>query len=234
MSHPFGPKNAWVAAPDIPAADLATALGFSHLEPAEWKAGVDFAYDWKQPSNSGVGVFVTPPLGRWTLCVGTCLFDREKGFAAAISRRLGGREVQYFATHRVTEGHVLERAINGKLTRYFYDCGCDGEHAEEGEPTPGELAAGYKTNPPDDELDELDDSFDYWSANEEFVFAVAGAWSVDPTMIHETFPDAGPGFVGRAAIGPVVAPFTAPPVPPKRQPPLAPTWRDRLRGLWGR
>jgi hypothetical protein len=161
--------------------------------------------------------------------VGTCLFDQKRGFTAEISSRLGGREVQYFATHRVSEGHILERAVDGKVTRYFYDCGCDGEHAEEGEPTPGEWAAGYTINPPDDEIDEEEGP---WFPNEEFVFAVAGAWSVDPTMVHETFPDVGSGFVGRAALEPTVAPTTAPPVLPRRQPPSAPTWRDRLRGLW--
>jgi hypothetical protein len=70
MSVPFGPKNAWVAVPDISPAELAAALGYENLEPAEWEPGVRFCYTTTKHSYDGLGVFVTPPLGRWTLCVG--------------------------------------------------------------------------------------------------------------------------------------------------------------------
>jgi hypothetical protein len=195
MSVPFGPKNAWIAVPDISPEELAAALGFGTLEPAEWEPGVNFCYTTAGRNYRGVGVFVTPPLGRWTLCVGIPLFELKKGFSAALSARLGGREVQYFATHRVSEGHVLERAIAGEMTRYFYYCGGDGEEAQEGEPTPEERAHGFKINPPDGQSD---DDEDYWFADEDFILAVAGAWSVDPSLIGTDIVAPGPGFTGRA------------------------------------
>ncbi len=203
MSVPFGPKTAWVAVPDVSPAELGAALGFETLEPAEWEPGVNFCYSmFGAPAYDGAGVFVTPPLGRWTLCVGQPLFKLERGCTANLSARLGGREVQYFATHRVTEGHVLERAIAGKMIRYFYYCGCDGEEAQEGEPTPEELAHGFKINSPDPELEE---DYDYWFADEAFVFAVAGGWSIDPSMIGTDIFAPGPGFIGRVAAAPACA-----------------------------
>lgn len=36
-----------------------------------------------------------------------------------------------------------------------------------------------------------------WFPDEDFVLDLAGAWSVNPYLIEEEFPDAGPGFVGQ-------------------------------------
>lgn len=59
--------------------------------------------------------------------------------------------------------------------------------------TPEELACGYTVNPPDDEWTE---DGDYWFADEDYLLCVAGAVSIDPSMIEQDFPDAGPGFIG--------------------------------------
>lgn len=220
----FGPKNAWLAVPSVSAMELADALGIAALEPADWSAGVDFAYD-----RAERGVFITPPLRQWTLCVGGPVFVDRKGFAAELSARLGGREVQHFGTHRVSEGHFWERAIGGRTMRYFREY--DGEQQQDGELTQEELACGFKINLSDAELAALDDGDDgwddYWIANENFVFALAGAWSIDPSMIEEEFPDVGPGFIGRTAPQPSAAEATesARPVPPTRS-----NW---IRSVWG-
>jgi hypothetical protein len=194
----FGPKNSWIAAADVSARELADALGLGVLEPADWEAGVALAYESSQPGYKGVGVFITPPLKKWTLCVGLTFFDRKKGFAAEISQRLGGREVQHFFTHRVTEAHSWERAIDGKTTRYGLEVGSDGIEIREGELTPEEVACGFTINPPDDEdPPDDDDDQDYWFPDENFIFELAGAWSIDPTLLDTSFPEVGPGWIVR-------------------------------------
>jgi hypothetical protein len=224
MSVPFGPKNAWVAVADIAPAELAAALGYPTLEPSDWEAGVDFCYKTVGPKHHGLGVFVTPPIGRWTLCAGWTLIHSQKGFTAALSARLGGREVQFFGTHRVSDAHFLERAIGGVMTRYLSEI--DANRQEEGEPTAEEIDCGYK---PDIPLVEPYDEDDCWFVDEEFILAVAGAWSVDPSMIGtDVFVD-GPGFIGRIVPAPVeteARPKPAPAAPPS--PPPA----GRLRLIW--
>jgi hypothetical protein len=151
--------------------------------------------------------------------VGAPLFEDRKGFPAELSRRLGGREVQHFATYRVSDWHFWERAVGGETTRYCR--WADGELVQEGAPTPGEQACGFKINPSDAELAKLgDDAWDdYRMPDEDFVLDLAGAWSINPYLVEEEFPDAGPGFIGRMAPLPAAAPDR----------PSHPSW---IRGVW--
>jgi hypothetical protein len=220
MTTGFGPKTAWVAVPSISAEELAAALGIAQLEPADWDFGVALAYERSKSGAANERVFITPPLRGWTLCFGDALFEDRKGFAADLSRRLGGREVQRFATHRVSEEHFWERAIGGKTVRYGRSV--DGELLTEGELTPEESACGFKVNLSDAELAELGDEAwdDYWWPDEDFVLALAGAWSIDPILVEEEFPDAAPGFIGRIVPPPPAAEPEPQPLtsgPPPRQ-----------------
>jgi hypothetical protein len=145
----------------------------------------------------------------------------KRSFAADLSSRLAGREVQYFSTHRVSDGHVLARAFAGKMTRYFGHF--DGEEAQEGELTQAELDCGFKINRPAEEFDE---DYDYWFLNEDFIFSVAGKWSVDPSMIGTDIVAPVSGFIGHAPS----ATADQPPAPePARSHPVASRPASRLR-----
>ncbi|GAA4589223.1 hypothetical protein GCM10023107_12100 [Actinoplanes octamycinicus] len=97
-------------------------------------------------------------------------------------------EVQYFATHRVTELHRWQRAVKGDLVRAFGYVGQTGEVTSWfGEPGPAEREAGLPGT--------LDDESTVLVAERD-VFRVAGAWSIDPTTL--TGPAPGPLRAGAA------------------------------------
>jgi hypothetical protein len=93
-------------------------------------------------------------------------------------------EVQFFATHRVTELHRWQRAVDGDLIRAFGYVGQTGEVTTwHGEPGPAERAAGLPA-----ELGEETTVL----VGEKDVLTVADAWSIDPTTL-----------TGRPAPGPL-------------------------------
>ena len=184
----FGGKQAWLAVGDQPgrpdpAGDLLAALGLRDLGEVSWRDGLDLAH------LTDDRVAVTPPLpgardttwvlatGRWLLRPGTSVD------VAGLSATLGA-EVQFFATHRVTELHRWQRAAGGELIRAFGYVGQTGEVTSWfGEPGPAERDAGLPA--------ELDDDTTVL-VGEKDVLRVAGAWSIDPTTL-----------TGRPAPGPL-------------------------------
>src|SRR3954465_5773705 len=98
----FGGKQAWLAvAGDDPAA-LIEALGLRDLGPVPWREGIDLAY------LTDDRVAVSPPLPGardigWIRATGRLFLHRNVD-VLGLSEALG-TEVQYVATHRVTELH---------------------------------------------------------------------------------------------------------------------------------
>lgn len=184
----FGGKQAWLAVGDQPArpdpaGDLLAAFGLRDLGEVPWRDGLDLAH------LTDDRVAVTPPLpgardttwvlatGRWLLRPGTSVD------VAGLSATLGA-EVQFFATHRVTELHRWQRAAGGELIRAFGYVGQTGEVTSWfGEPGPAERDAGLPAG--------LDDDTTVL-VGEKDVLRVAGAWSIDPTTL-----------TGRPAPGPL-------------------------------
>jgi hypothetical protein len=111
-----------------------------------------------------------------------------------------GTEVQFFATHRVTEAHSWARARPSGLERAYGYVGETGETVmDEGPRTAEELA--------------LDPDI----PDEEDVMALAAAWSVDPTSFEERDIGTEDGFV---------ADMDPPPDEPLLSPaPRKPWWR---------
>ncbi|MCU7725207.1 hypothetical protein ODJ79_15875 [Actinoplanes sp. KI2] len=179
----FGGKQAWLAvAGDDPVA-LIEALGLRDLGPVPWREGIDLAY------LTDDRVAVTPPLPGardtdWILATGRRLLLPAApvdviGLSAALDT-----EVQFFATHRVTELHRWQRAVGGELVRAFGYVGQTGEVTSwHGEPGPAERDAGLPA-----ELDEDQTIL----VGEKDVLRVADAWSIDPTAL-----------TGRPAPGPL-------------------------------
>jgi hypothetical protein len=189
----FGGKQAWLAvraaADDAgAAASVLAALGLRDLGPVPWRDGMDLAY------LTDDRVAVTPPLpgardtgwvlatGRWLLRPATAV--DLPGLSAALHT-----EVQFFATHRVTELHRWQRAVDGDLIRAFGYVGQTGEVITwHGEPDPVELQAGLPAM-----LDENSTVL----VGEKDVLRVADAWSIDPTVLTGR-PAAGPLRLGAA------------------------------------
>ncbi|MFI5892970.1 hypothetical protein ACIA5D_22945 [Actinoplanes sp. NPDC051513] len=179
----FGGKQAWLAvAGDDPVAVI-EALGLRDLGPVPWREGIDLAH------LTDNRVAVTPPLPgardiTWVLATGRrLLLPSAHVDVIGLSATLG-TEVQFFATHRVTELHRWQRAAGGELIRAFGYVGQTGEVTSwHGEPGPAERDAGLPA-----ELDEDTTVL----VGEKDVLRVADAWSIDPTTL-----------TGRPAPGPL-------------------------------
>ncbi|GIF08112.1 hypothetical protein Asi03nite_56500 [Actinoplanes siamensis] len=185
----FGGKQAWLAIAVPPGGAVSpeavlAALGLRDLGPVRWRDGLDLAY------LTGDRVAVTPPLPgargeSWVLAAGRGLMTPAPD-VAGLSAALG-TEVQYFATHRVTELHRWQRAVKGDLVRAFGYVGQTGEVTSWfGEPGPAEREAGLPGEFEPEETTVL--------VSERDVFRVAGAWSIDPTTL--TGPAPGPLRIG--------------------------------------
>ena len=178
----FGHKQAWLAVRDGDPAALLAALGLRDLGEVDWRAGIDLAY------LTDDRVAVTPSLTgardtRWVLATGRLLLRTPD--VTDLSARLH-TEVQYFATHRVSELHRWQRAADGVPIRSFGYVGQTGEVTSwHGEPDAAERDAGLPGT---------------WDAEttvlvaEQDVFKVAGAWSIDPTALSGPAP--GPVRIG--------------------------------------
>ena len=191
----FGGKQAWLAVrtdgPPVDAERVLGALGLRDLGPVPWRDGMDLAH------LTDDRVAITPPLpgardttwvlatGRWLIRPGTPV--DVIGLSADL-----GTEVQFFATHRVTEMHRWQRAAAGELIRAFGYVGQTGDVTSwHGEPDAAERAAGLP-GVLDDDTTVL--------VGEKDVLAVADAWSIDPTTLTGQ-PAPGPLRIGAAGTG---------------------------------
>ncbi|MET0423227.1 MAG: hypothetical protein ABW046_05105 [Actinoplanes sp.] len=184
----FGGKQAWLAVRDGDPLAVLAALGLRDLGPVPWRDGTDLAY------LTDDRVAVTPPLPgardtTWVLATGRRLILPDHPVdVIGLSAELG-TEVQFFATHRVTELHRWQRAANGELIRAFGYVGQTGDVTSwHGDPDPAERAAGLPA--------ELDDESTVL-VGERDVLAVADAWSIDPTTLSGR-PAPGPLRIGAA------------------------------------
>lgn len=173
--HPasFGPKTGWIAIRAASADAVVEALDLRDVRPASWDDGIEAAYS--------EGVFVGPPVNGWVFAAGVGLLTKRVD-PAALSGQLGA-QVQLFRTHRVTEGHEWSLAENGTVIRAVRYLGETGEFHQLGEPTSIERSLGLD-NPGAD-------------ISEDDVFAVAGAWSLDPTTLHNRQTEAAAGTWGQ-------------------------------------
>jgi hypothetical protein len=184
----FGSKQAWLAVRDGDPAEVIRALGLRDLGEVTWRDGIDLAH------LTDDRVAVTPPLPgardiRWVLAVGRHLLRPDTALdVTGLSARLG-TEVQFFATHRVTEMHRWQRAADGVPARAFGYVGQTGEVTSwHGDPDPAERAAG---------LPAVFDSEATVLVAEQDVLKVADAWSIDPTTLTGR-PAPGPLRIGAA------------------------------------
>ena len=185
----FGGKQAWLAVRDGDPVTVLQALGLRDLGEVRWRDGIDLAH------LTDDRVAVTPPLpgadgSSWVLAAGRWLL--KPGVVTdviTLSKELH-TEVQFFATHRVTELHRWQRAVGGEPVRSFGYVGQTGEVTSwQGDPDATELGVGLPAG--------LDEETDVLVAEQD-VLKVANAWSIDPTRLDGR-PAPGPLRVGAAS-----------------------------------
>ncbi len=192
----FGTQMAWVAVDSTDTRDVAAALGLREVRAATWADGIKAAYQ--------SSVFVTPPLGDWTLAVGTAFFppDRPEPFVKLLLEPLSARfgEAQYFCTHRDIELHLWARARNAQVVRGF---GWLGQKRltlwDEGKPTRAER--DLRIQPADDRIAAAPGAgrTDVTVPSEEAVTRLASLWSIDPTSLDYLMSEPATGLLGTAA-----------------------------------
>lgn len=191
---PFGYRMSWLAIRSAEPDHVVMALGIEEAGPSSWQEGIDAVY--ASESLLDHAVFVTPALDGWVLVVSPGFFaaasdadpERLGRFVTDAARRLG-TDVQFFASHRVVDGHAWAWADEEGLKRAFYYLGeVDECLVDTGAETPHEET--LECVPPD--ADDVPD--------ESTVMSVAGAWSLDPTELEGRFPDADAGQLGRMTV----------------------------------
>lgn len=181
----FGYKQGWLAIRDGEIGPAFEALAAREIGPVSWRVGVDRAYTHDH-------LLVATPLltgvrgTSWMLVVGRWLLVHEQWLDVRELSATLGREVQFFATYRVSELHRWDRAVDGAMVRSFRYVGEVGEVTDwTGDPDAAELELGLPV------------AFDPRSdliVDESDVLRLAAAWSIDPTALD-----------GRPAPGPLTA-----------------------------
>lgn len=165
----FGYKMAWVAIRSDDELAIVDAIGLLEARWLPWDSAVEKAY-------RGEVVGVTPVMDGWVLVFGREIFgwqsDDDYGPVNELAKRF--EEVQYFATHRVSEGHIWARWLNGQRVRLMEHID---EMREEGQRTAVEgdiLVPKYPDEDPE-----------WISVEESDVMMVAGKWSINPDLLEE-------------------------------------------------
>ncbi len=193
----FGYKLCWVAVRSDDSQAVAKALELSGVKASAWQEGIQSAYE--------SSVFVTPSLQNWVLAAGIPFAPQEHiaesvtSRVESLSRSFG--EAQYFCTHRVVEFHVWARAVDGRLVRGFAYIGDQRETPwNEGGQSTEEEDLGlefFDADSPEASKPGYWDKNDLKYPNEGDVMRLAGAWSINPATIEETFREPSLGLIGK-------------------------------------
>jgi len=196
----FGYKCMWIAVKTSNKERVGEMLGLKNMHAANWKTGIEGAYDDK--------VFISPQVGVWTLAIGfglsnvhggkSLVEENYKAIIDKLSAEFG--EAQFFGSHRVVEYQTWAKSVNGKTVRYYSYIGEKGENLlVEGEPTDAEKQYHLINTFSKEAKDEhYIDRADLVIPDEDFVMKIAGAWSVNPiTLEQRTDIKPGPGILGK-------------------------------------
>jgi len=121
--------------------------------------------------------FVSPCLDDYTLIIG---YGKDDGYDEIVIKSRIFEEIQFFASHRVTEYHAWVKFMNSELIRFYAYAGDQGEVVwDKGKMTPEEVQLGFGNFP---RLGPVDFSEGENVPNEENVIQIAAAWGIDPTF----------------------------------------------------
>lgn len=172
----FGPNSTWLAVRHSLVSSVAELVGWRarKVVPLSWEDGVEAA--------RGEGAFVTPSVDGWVLIMGADV--EELGFeflrrptaswAAGKMQRHFGVDAQYFFTYRVTD-------LNG-----WGSTPGDGDYSKDRMLTVlGESGEVHDSGAWSTVEEEILDPEALFNVSEDDVFTVAGAWSVDPSVLGD-------------------------------------------------
>ena len=192
----FGYKCTWFAIKTTDQEKVAQTLGLRKITRSNWKTGLENAYN-----NS---VFITPPVDGWILAVGWGLphadskeaLEKVTNLANILSKEFG--EAQFFFKHRVTEYHCWLKSIKGKSERIYSYVGEQGENiAISGNTTKDEKKYNLVNTLSDEaKSDDYFDRDDLVYPDEDLVMEIAGAWSINPTLLEKNKNVTGMGLLG--------------------------------------
>ncbi len=191
---PFGRKMAWLSLATTDTAAVAAALPLRDATEATWGDGVEAAH--------AGAVYVTPPVGEWTLVAGTPLFqtpETAEGIVRPLLERLSRQfgEVQYFCHHDGVGLSVWARALEGRLLRGYGWLGARNLTLwEAGTATDEEAALGFRFDPGQPPQVEEGETGDLAPFPEDGVLQLAHLWSIDPTSLDEYLKEPGSGLLG--------------------------------------
>jgi hypothetical protein len=193
LPQPFGPRVAWLALDTTDTEAVAKSLALQGAREVTWAIGVESAYQ--------SSVFVTPPVGDWTLAVSTSLFppDDVVGFVKPLLERLSRQfgEAQYFCTQRDIDLHLWARARKGRLLRGY---GWLGQKRltlwNEGTQTKEEQHLGFQLSGDRSTAAKRSDKETPTIPDEGAVMQLASLWSIDPTTLDEQFREPQTGLLG--------------------------------------
>lgn len=192
---PFGYKMAWLAIHSQNTFAIINALQLSESRLSGWTEGINVVYE----DIAGNYIFVTPPIGAWTLVVGNWTGGWGEGLMGAeklicrLSTQFG--QAQAFSTDRVTDYHHWMLALDGQLLRSFayHDSRI---LTDKGTPTSVEQLLGLCSPEHDSPFARKHNQ--YRSPNESDVMTVAGDWSINPSELDAGVPSPGPGVLAKS------------------------------------
>ncbi|MBD5130132.1 MAG: hypothetical protein HDT43_09435 [Ruminococcaceae bacterium] len=173
---PFGHKCSWLCVKADSSEEVIEKVGLKDPRVCNWNDGV---YGER-------GVFVSPVLDGFVLVVnwGDDVLDTDPARLDELAKKFS--ELQFFATHRVSEYHAWVKYVDGVMVRGYGWCGDIGEVLlNNGEITPEEEELGLDNLLPDNEADW--DEYEF--PDEENVLEIAAAWGIDTSFTRKTYPE---------------------------------------------
>jgi hypothetical protein len=182
----------WLAIRDSHPHEVQAALRLHNPTPCSWEEGLSAAHEQK--------LFISPPVGGWTLVMGASLPDPAEDvdacfhFVRELSEKLG--QVQLFGFNRGLQHHAWVQAEQGAILRAYAWAGRT--LWNQGPLTEAERDLGLTCL----EYGEIPEHVPCGqphglAANTERVTLLAARWSVNPSAIDLRFVKAGNGIAGR-------------------------------------
>ena len=195
----FGPDMAWLAIRSADPMTVMGALGIASADASNWNSGLGTIYD---PTLGQRRVFISAPVDGWIFVVSSALphphggafLDKSTPFLTELSERLG--EVQYFASFPDVDVFAWARLASGRFIRAFA-VGDEGVLWNRGRTTREERTLGLKLfelrgvrGRRGDAGGEL-----LMHPTPEHVMRLAGAWSLNPTLLDSSKAAPSRGYV---------------------------------------
>jgi hypothetical protein len=198
LPQPFGRSMAWLAVETTDTMAVARQLGLRDVHETTWLDGLDAAHRGR--------VFVSPPVGEWTLVASTSFFhpphSTAQNIAELLARFANWPDVQYFCNLPEIGLWVWARAKSGSVQRGYGWLGAERTTIwEKGLPTEEEELLGLRFVDAQCPLVPGDEPKSWQPANEDDLFRLASLWSIDPTNLNEELLEPMSGLLGRSSAG---------------------------------